>query len=368
MWFRVHLYLALFAGFMFAFSGLTGSALVFYKSIDEYLNPGLLTVEPGGEYAPLTEITAAAQKAVPVEAKPARLYFPRHLQAPIRIRFSVPEEDQDIMLDVMLNPFTAEVLGQRQWGGYLVSYFYKLHYTLLLGESGETVVGVMGALLILSIVSGIVLWWPKPGRFFNAFVLRRRTNATRLIYDLHKTAGVYASLVLMVVAFSGVYMTFPKYVKPIVGMILPVEESPPVRISVGEKSGSQRIDIAEAGAIARDLFPQAKLQRIYFPTSFDDAYRVILRQPGEIHKTSGGTQVWISTYNGEILAMQEPQSMRSGDLFLSWMFPLHNGEAFGQPGRILVFLAGFAPICLYATGFMVWRRKRQARQFAKSRR
>lgn len=360
-WCKLHLYLGLFVGLLFAFSGLTGSALVFYQDIDGYLNPALLAVEPGGEYAPLTEITAAAKSAAPVGAKATRLYFPRHPRASMKVRFSVPGGGQDVLLDVMVNPFTAEVLGQRQWGGYLMSFLYKSHYTLLAGDTGETIVGVMGLLLICSLFSGIVLWWPKFSNFFQAFTFRRSANGTRLMYDLHKTMGAYAAVVLIVIAFSGVYMIFPKYVKPLIGMALSITETAPVGTSMKSANGKIRIDIDEVAAIANDRFPRAELQRIYFPTPSDGVYRVIMRQSGDVRRTSGSTQLWIDSYERTVRAVQEPKTMSSGEAFISWMFPLHNGEAFGLPGRIIVFVVGFTPFILYVTGLIVWWRKRKAR-------
>ncbi len=361
MWRQFHLYLGLFAGFLFAFSGLTGSVLVFYQDIDEVLNPALLTVTPGDEYARLAEIAVAARSAAPDNAKPTRLYFPRHPQASMKIRFSVPSAGQDVLLDVMVNPFTAEVLGQRQWGGYLMSFLYKLHYTLLAGDTGETIVGVMGLLLMFSLVSGIVLWWPKLSKFFQAFTFRRSTNGTRFMYDLHKTMGAYAALVLLVIAFSGVYMIFPQYVKPVVGMVSPLTVIAPAQLSVSADAGTERLDIDDISEIAKDRFPQTELQRIYFPAAVGGAYRVIMRQPREVRKTSGSTQLWVEPSGGNVLAVQTPQTLSGGDTFLAWMFPLHNGEAFGLSGRIVVFVMGFIPTILYVTGLVVWCRKRKAR-------
>ena len=361
VWRKIHLYLGLFVGFMFAFSGLTGSALVFYQDIDEYLNPALLAVAPGGAYVPLTEITAAAESAAPVGAKATQLYFPRHPRGSMRVRFSGPGDGQDALLDVVVNPFTAEVLGQRRWGGYPMSFLYKLHYTLLAGDTGKTIVGVMGLLLICLLFSGIVLWWPKRSKFFRAFTFRRSANGTWLMCNLHKTMGAYAAVVLIVIAFSGVYMIFPQYLQPLIGMALPITKTDPVGTSMKSANGKIRIDIDEVAAIANDRFPHADLQRIYFPTPGDGVYRVIMRHPDEVRRTSGITQVWIDSYDATVLAVQQPKTMTSGQTFVSWMFPLHNGEAFGMPGRIIVLVAGFTPLILYVTGLIVWWRKRKAR-------
>ncbi len=363
LWRKIHLYLGLFVGFLFAFSGLTGSALVFYKAIDEFLNPELLIVEPGTDVAraPLAEIINAAQEAVPGEMKPTQLILPRHSQATAIVRFAIPEADGGGQVRVSVNPFTAEVLGEREWGGYFMSVIYKLHYTLLLGDVGETIVGIMGLLLISSILSGLVLWWPKLTKLSRAFTFRRSANRIRFIYDLHKTIGAYVAVVLVVIAFSGIYMIFPQYVKPLVGMVSPLTEIMPVQLSTAADTGARRLDVDEISGIANDLFPYAELQRIRFPTSVDGVYRVIMYQPGDVRRTSGSTQLWIDPYDGNVLAIQTPQTMSGGDTFINWMFPLHNGEAFGLPGRIIVFLVGFVPTILYVTGLMIWWRKRKAR-------
>lgn len=343
---------------MFAISGLTGSSLVFYQDIDEQLNPSLLTVVPDSEYAPLATIVAAAKRVAPAGAEPARLYLPRHSRAAMRLRFTVPRDGRDILNDVFVNPYTAKVLGQREWDNSLMGFLYKLHYTLALGDTGEMIIGVTGLFLMMVLLSGFVLWWPKRGKFFQALTFKRSANHLRFIYELHKTIGAYAAVVLLVIAFCGVYMIFPHYVKPLIGSVLPFTKTLPVKSVTVDKQREKRIDIDDIANIAKAVFPQAELRRIYFPTSAEDIYRVIMRQTGEVRKTSGSTQLWIDRYAGEVVSMQTPKNMRSGDSFVSWLFPLHNGEAFGLAGRVIVFLAGFTPIILYVTGLMFWWRKR----------
>jgi len=359
LWRKVHLYIALTVGFMFAFSGLTGSSLVFYQDIDELLNPAVLTVASGGESASLTDIVTAAKIAMPDQAKLLRFYLPRHPQAAMKLRFSLAQENSVALFDVMVNPFTAEVLGQREWGGYLMSFIYKLHYTLMLGDEGKTIIGILGLVLFCSLFSGVYLWWPKWSKFFQALRFKRRANGLRYIYDLHKTFGIYVAVVLIAIAFSGVYMIFPHYVKPVVGWVSPLTNVAPPALSIDSEVGVARLSVDEVSTIAKNLFPQARLQRVYFPATPKEAYRVIMRQPGEARKTSGATQIWISPYDGNVLSVQQPQIMSGGDTFITWMFPLHNGEAFGMAGRIVVFFTGFALVGLYVTGLMMWWRKRK---------
>ncbi len=364
-WRKLHLYLALAFGMVFVFSGLSGSTLVFYQAIDEYLNPALLTVERGAEYAPLTEIVAAARAREPETAKLTRLHLPRHPRAAMKARFAVPRQEGEMLLDVWVDPFTAEVLGQRRWGGYLMSFLYQLHHTLFLGDAGKTLIGVAGMSLLVSVIAGLTLWWPRRARLFRVSGFRRAVNRRRCAYRWHITLGACAAPVLVVIAFSGISMIFPQSVKAIVGVVLPF--AAPVPATVGGDSGGQRLDIDAVGRIAADLFPRAQLQRIYPPASAGGVYRLIMRQPGEVGKTSGSTRIWIDPRNGDILAVREPKSLPGGDAVFAWLFPLHNGEAFGPAGRMLVFLTGFTPLILYITGMRVWWRKRTARRAQASR-
>lgn len=361
LWRKTHLYIALTVGIMFAFSGLTGSLLVFYQYIDECLNPALLTIEPASDYMPLTDIIAAAQAAMPNEAKPTLLYFPRHAQAAMKLRFSVPVfEDkmgQDSVQELMINPFSTEVLGIREYGNYPMSFIYGLHYTLSLGDVGKKFMGVVGLSLLGSLLSGLYLWWPKLSNLFQQLTFKRSVNGLRFIYELHKTIGIYISIVLIAITLSGVYMIFPHYVKPLVTKISPLTEIDLTGSSNMTKTFEQEPDIDEISNIANRLFPKAKLQRIYFPPVVHDPYRVIMRQPGEVGKTSGSTRLWIDPSNGKILAVQQPQTMSAGDTFINWMFPLHNGEAFGLLGRIVVFVTGISLALLYITGLLIWWRK-----------
>lgn len=54
-------------------------------------------------------------------------------------------------------------------------------------------------------------------------------------------------------------------------------------------------------------------------------------------------------------------AMTPADTYFAWQFPLHNGEAFGLPGRLVVFVSGLVPCGLYVTGILIWARKRRGR-------
>lgn len=77
-WLKLHLYIGLGAGGLFVLSSLTGSLLVFYKTIDEWLNPEQLLVRPLESVLPLEHIVAAAQTIHPEWPTLANLTYPLH--------------------------------------------------------------------------------------------------------------------------------------------------------------------------------------------------------------------------------------------------------------------------------------------------
>src|SRR5690606_32447152 len=155
-----------------------------------------------------------------------------------------------------------------------------------------------------------------------AFAVRRG----RLNYDLHKTLGVAAALFLLVLAFTGVYMIFPEWVKPAV-TVFSSETLPPEDLKSGS-AADDRLTPEDALAVARQLFPDAKFDHFHPPQGTDGTYEIGLRRPGEVQKTFGRTQVWIDQYSGQVLAVREPNAFTFADHFIAWQFPLHSGEAF----------------------------------------
>jgi uncharacterized iron-regulated membrane protein len=266
---------------------------------------------------------------------------------------------------VHLDPYTAAVLGIRAWGAYPIGILYRLHYTLLLGEWGETAVGVSGFLLLISAITGVYLWWPRRGKIGQALTINYRVSRTRLNFDLHRVSGIYVALVLVVVGFSGVYMIFPEYVKPVVQLVSPLTDVPKA-LKSAPLPDQTPLTPSQAIAAADTVFPHAELMEISLTAMGPEGvYAVYKRQPGEVRQSNGSSVVWVDQYRGDIIHVHNPRMMRAGDKFLLWQFPLHNGEAFGLGGRLIILLSGLSLPGLYVTGLFIWWRKRRAHTRAK---
>jgi uncharacterized iron-regulated membrane protein len=347
-WLKTHLYLGLFIGGLLVLTSLTGSLLVFYEAIDEWLNPELLRSSSAGESRPLDEIVAAAKAAGPEQGRLETIQLPDHSVDTVLVWYTIQTHDPEHVrwIEARIDPMTAEVLSRdREWGATLVSFIYELHESLLIDRPGQTIVGFLALFLLVSIGTGLYLWWPSLDRLRQALSFKSGRSVIRWHYDVHKLSGLYSAVVLAVLAFSGVYLEFSEYVVPLVQVFSPVQELPKERglRSAPPDSGSQALTAEQAVALAREIFPDGELKFLSVPDNREGVFRIGLRQPGEVRESSAQSQVWLDQYSGTVLGVRDWRNFTAGDTFVAWLFPLHNGEAFGLPGRWIVCMAGFVP-------------------------
>lgn len=363
-WLKLHLYLGLFGGGLFVLMSLTGSFLVFYKTIDEWLNPVLIVTSGRGTYRPLNEIVTMAMVAGPAGGVLDSVEWPSHRQGVCTAWYKVQTADDTKArwIQVTIDPYTAAVLTKdREWGGYLASFIYKLHASLLMDDVGATILGCVAFALLVSIGTGLYLWWPRPGRLRQALTFTSTMSPIRRHFEWHKLSGFYSAIILGMLAFTGLYLEFGDYVVPIVRLFSPVQEFPEEEtLQSIPIAGTPPLSAEQAIALAGQIFPDGELRYLGLPQEGHGVYYVAVHQPGEVRASGGESQVWLDQYSGKVLRVRDWRQFTGGETFLAWLFPLHNGEAFGLVGRWIVFFIGFVPLVLYVTALRMWWLKRQA--------
>lgn len=362
LWLQVHLYVGLVGGALFVLTSLTGSLLVFYKAIDEQLNPDQLIRTAGSDQS-LSDIVAGARAVHPDWSPPDTVIFPLHERDSFHVWFKAPgAPTADTRWHVVaVDPSTARALSDRRWGAFFVSFIYELHQELLLGKPGEVFVGILSLFLLLSIGTGLYLWWPAPGKLRRALSFQSGGSPIRRQYDVHKLGGLAGALLLTLLAVTGFYLEFPEIVTSVVRWVSPVRDASQDLQPQSEPAASLiAIPPERAVAIARTTLPDAQPMWIGLPQHARDSYSVGLRQPEEVRQAGGQSEVWIDQYNGAVLRVTDWRQFTVGETLLSWLFPLHNGEAFGLSGRWMIFVAGFTPLLLYVTALRMWWLKRVA--------
>jgi uncharacterized iron-regulated membrane protein len=355
----LHRYAGLALGCFLLLSGLTGSAIVFGDAIDAWLNPGLLTVTPRDARADLDAVLSKVEDAVPGKM-PNVVSMPPTAEDAIEVVFQ-PED-----LRVFVDPYSGEVLGQRHGNASLSGFLVDLHVHLLSGKTGEEVLGWAGLGGIVLSVIGLVLWWPRRGRWRQALSIKWSAGAFRVWFDVHRVVGVFALALILMTATTGAALAlYDKLTEPALVLFTGKGARQPAPKSTPGGMQSAPLDPMLARAAA--LFPDGRITRITLPAKPDAAVAVRVRQQGEAHQF-GRTFVWFDRYDGSLLRVDNALTAHRAVRIQSWLYPLHTGVYGGILTRWLQVAAGLSLSLLTVSGAWLWIKRSRSRAVAFARR
>ena len=375
LWLSVHLWLGLVLGFFLAVFGTTGSILVFYEEIDTLLNADLKVVQAPAQgesaYRSVTKIQSAAIAAMPSQAQLRFVNYPADATASYRFGFVVPGAvaDRQDEWQVHVNPYTAQVLGKHLikkaediFPSAFIPFVFRLHFALLAGETGGIIIGVIAVILLFSVLTGLIVWWPLTGNWRRVLTIKPRAAAERFNHDLHQTSGFYTFPVLFAVLLSGVYMNLPDQFIGLVKQLSPGTQGFIDEPHSLPAKGKKPIDLAQALNSVQSHYPEGRVNALSFPDGETGIYHISIVNLPKLSRFWSERQVLVDQYSGMILKVRDPSTrITAGQTFIEWQWPLHSGKAFGWSGRILVFLSGLACPVLFITGLIRWRQKRRAK-------
>lgn len=357
--FYLHLYTGLIAGGLLAFSGITGSLLVFSSELDLWLNSARLTSTPVANAVSMQSVEDKIRYTYPNE-RLAYILLPKSEQG----IYEAVLEDSPLSSNghnrrIYIDPYTGEIVASPLENDTLRWFLFYLHSELLYGEVGATLVGV-GALLLLGlVVSGLLVWWPGCSRVFSSLKIPRRADGVKVAARLHKTVGVGSVLVLFIIALSGACLVFSNVAQRVIFWM--TNASAQIMPQLSTAPGSARLTLDQILHIAQGALPNARITQISLPAKQNQVIRVRAISQSEISSPNGMSYLYINPYSGAIRQIEEFSSMDLGVQLYRLLFTLHIGHFGGMATRSLWLLAGITPAILLTTGVFVWYRRRAAR-------
>ncbi len=279
-----------------------------------------------------------------------------------------------------MDPATGTVQGRREWGETslsrenLLPFLYRLHYSLHGPVSGEVdfgalFMGIVAIVWVLDSFVGLWLAFPKPSAWRASLAFRVREGGYRLLFDVHRSGGVWTFGLLLVLAATAVSMNLgTQVVRPLVSWFSPLTQSPfddpaPKQAVEPRLSRGEALEKARKAARQRGI---GGLPGAIFCSPEFGLYGVGFFEPGNDHGDGGLGNPWlnVSAVDGRLLSAQVPGQGTAGDVFMQAQFPLHSGRILGTWGRVLVSFMGLVVAALSATGVVIWARKLRARRRA----
>jgi uncharacterized iron-regulated membrane protein len=360
---HLHLWLGLGLGGLFALLGATGSALVFYIEIDKALHPAIqqATSTPAPDWSsPVWDRALATARTRWPDPHGKWSFEATGEPGAIPARYYPPDQHGHHAAREMLwfSADGAQVLRAEPWGGYLMSWLYELHMQLLAGETGNQIVGWSGFAMLVLLVSGIVVWWPR-GSWRKALAFKRNAVPIRRLRDLHKLAGVWSMGLIFVLVGTGALLALPTVKTQLLAATITAPDAIPDPQS--RASHGQQIPISAALAAAHRFVPEGRLAFIDVPGAGTKPFRVRVQLPGDPHRRFPSSFVFVDQYSGAVLAVHDVRHGNAATTTAKWIRVLHDGSVLGLSTRILAVILGLVPLGLFVTGFLHWRRRLAAR-------
>jgi len=399
----IHRWAGLFIAVFLFIAGLTGAVISWDHELDEWLNPDLFEATQTGAPLPPLELVSrfeamdhrARVTSFPLsfeEGKTAELFVEPRID-PTTGKLYTLDYNQ-----AYLEPSTGDVTGKRYWGEIsldrrnLLPFLYKLHYSMHVPDFfnndrwGVWLMGIVGVVWMFDCFVGLWLTFPAVARaqpsskswmqrWAPAWRVKSNASLYRLNFDIHRAAGLWAWLFLLILAFTSISMNLgTEVVRPVLSKISSLTpEVFDVRTPAPlDKPIAPALTFETAiGLAAKDAKTRSWQEPVGSATYSQEfgVYSISFFEPGAEHGEGGmGTKtLYFDGNTGAGLGDSVPWSGTAADLFMQLQFPLHSGRIAGLPGRILLSVMGIVVAALSLTGIVIWFKKRLARAKAPKR-
>jgi uncharacterized iron-regulated membrane protein len=267
-------------------------------------------------------------------------------------------------LSAFYNPYTGQYLHTEVFASNFFAIVENIHlYLLLPPKIGGMVVGVSVLIFVAIMTTGIILWWPKrKSDRKRSFTIKWGAKWRRVNYDLHNVLGFYATAIAIILAITGVSMTFNWVREGIyragnLGKSYAIEQAVPKSDSLNKVKAVNYPIIDRALLYAQQHSSTAQM----FLVSDDESAAGtvgITAYPQSLH-FDHTDNYYFERYTGKLLLVT-PNAKKSVGMKLNDMnYDIHVGQIFGLTGKIIAFLASLICASLPITGFIIWLGKRK---------
>ena len=374
---KIHLWLSVPFGLIITVICLSGAALVFEDEVTELCRRDLYYVEKvSGAPLPVEYLIEKVAGTLPDSVAVTGVSISSDAERAYQVNLSKPRR-----ASVYVDQYTGEVKGRHERAPFFLTMF-KLHRWLLDGMKpdggifwGKMIVGVSTLMFVFVLISGIVIWWPRTKKALkNSLKIAVGKGRRRFWYDLHVAGGMYALVLLLAMALTGLTWSFSWYragfykvfgveMKQRAGHgALQTAHGTP-QTAHGGKSG--RNSSEEGRGNREHTSPYTCWQQVYEELKARNAgYKQITVSNGSasVSFERFGNQRAADRYafnpqDGEITEVTLYKDTDASGKMCGWIYSVHVGSWGGMFTRILTFIAALLGGTLPLTGYYLWLRR-----------
>lgn len=355
----LHTWSGLTIGLVVIFLALTGAGFVLRPQLDDIVYRDLHVVPRCDAPLALDKLAAAARVAHP-GAKLHSIELTSEDTASAAVMFT----DKDY---VFVDPCNARVLGiQNQYGGFfgIMDWLHRFRFMDDL-KLGRNIAGTANAaFLLLLIVGGIALWWPRNRQALkSAIKFNPRLPGIARTVSLHKVIGLYSAIVLLAITATGLPLGFESLRNMIYSATGYVPPEKPVSMPAPE--GAKRLSIDAFWQKTKGLVPAYEWVSLRYPPKPGAAYEAEILEKGMPTKESK-SYYYMDAFTGETLRLQHYLTDQPlGRKIYLYCVSIHSGLVWGLPYQLLLLVSSLGVGVQAYSGFSPYLR-RKFRKFRKS--
>lgn len=335
----------------------SGAMLIFEKEITRMVQRDYYNVaEVKGEPLPLDELVASVESTLDGGRKITGVTISDDPEQSYKVNINTPKRAA-----IYVDQYTGEVLGEPGRLEFFKDMF-RLHRWLMDERPenkdavfwGKMIVGVSTLLMVIIILTGVVLWLPKSLKALkHRSQIALRKGWHRFWYDLHAVGGIYATLLLLAMALTGLTWSFEWYNKGFYKLLGADTEASEGAVVKSSTKGGAKSKIENPYLHWSDVVAEVESRSGSF------VEMTISKGKVDVKSDNYGNQRAKDTYHfdgttGEITSVERYADKASDSKTKGWVYSVHVGSWGGMFTRVLWFLAAMLGATLPLTGYYLW--------------
>lgn len=359
-----HLWMGLASGIVVFVVGITGCLFCFDNELKNYFNSDKIYVGKSNQpHFTLDSLKVIAQNALGTQYPISGIEYSTQKNKSYLFKASLYNKEGNTFNQmyvfnktVYINPYTANVISieNTKWSFFQV--VISLHLNLMMGKIGKQIVGWATVIFVLSLITGLILWWPKNKGALKQrikFAWKGTTRWKRKNYDLHNVIGFYSLPLLLLIGLTGLVFAF-KWFDDNVQLAFNggIKHKHVMASSDTTRNFAGKASLDKVIADATAKFPEANTFNLTMPKTRKSTLNVTVQSiDGRRYKRA---TINYDRSSGAPLMLMGYNEKNAGQKFRAMNIDLHDGSIAGFWGRVLTFIISLIAASLPVTGFYIW--------------
>jgi uncharacterized iron-regulated membrane protein len=349
---QLHLWLGIISGLVVFVVALTGSILVFEDELEPVLYPDFHVVEAnaGERKLPLDHLNSIITYKFPKNKIQRITIEPDHERT---IIFNLKTKEKE-GLSAAIDPFTGRITAVRDEHEAFFSVVLRLHRYLCLEDTGKAITGISCVMFLVIMITGLILWWPNRKNQKQRFRIKWNAKFKRLNWDLHAVFGFYILPFIFLIAATGLVWSY-KWVNNLI--YLTFDGKPQV---IREAPANISLNGAENDYLLEKILAETNNQlpnpgRILFTMPKMDSLSITVSKVNDNAAVSNIVSfLYFDKNNGNLVSKRLYENESRGMKARRLVYPIHTGNIWGWPTKIIAFIVALLAASLPITGVIIW--------------